>query len=89
MAEEGLMKAVSTCKFLDLDGIVTIGGDGTFRGANALTQKGINVIYITATIDNGIRCTNYSIGFDTAANRQSYVLTACVKQCSTTSIVPL
>ncbi len=68
MTEEGLMKAVSTCKFLGLDGIVAIGGDGTFRGANALSQKGINVICIPATIDNDISCTNYSIGFDTAAN---------------------
>ncbi len=68
MTEEGQMKAVSTCKFLGLDGIVAIGGDGTFRGANALSQKGINVICIPATIDNDINCTNYSIGFDTAAN---------------------
>ncbi len=68
MTEEGLMKAVSTCKFLGLDGIVAIGGDGTFRGANALSQKGVNVICIPATIDNDITCTNYSIGFDTAAN---------------------
>ena len=68
MTEEGQMKAVSTCKFLGLDGIVAIGGDGTFRGANALSQKGVNVICIPATIDNDINCTNYSIGFDTAAN---------------------
>ena len=68
MTEEGQMKAVSTCKFLGLDGIVAIGGDGTFRGANALSQKGVNVICIPATIDNDISCTNYSIGFDTAAN---------------------
>ena len=68
MTEEGLNKAVSTCKFLGLDGIVAIGGDGTFRGASTLSQKGINVICIPATIDNDISCTNYSIGFDTAAN---------------------
>jgi 6-phosphofructokinase 1 len=68
MTEEGQIKAVSTCKFLGLDGIVAIGGDGTFRGANALSQKGVNVICIPATIDNDINCTNYSIGFDTAAN---------------------
>lgn len=68
MTEEGQRKAVSTCKFLGLDGIVAIGGDGTFRGARALSKYGINVICIPATIDNDISCTNYSIGFDTAAN---------------------
>ncbi len=68
MTEEGQQKAVSTCKFLGLDGIVAIGGDGTFRGAKALSHHGINVVAIPATIDNDIGCTNYSIGFDTAAN---------------------
>ena len=68
MPEEGQNKAVSTCKSLGLDGIVAIGGDGTFRGASVLSSKGINVICIPATIDNDINCTNYSIGFDTAAN---------------------
>ena len=66
--EEGRKKAVSNCKFLGLDGIIAIGGDGTFRGAQALSKHGINVIGIPATIDNDINCTNYSIGFDTAAN---------------------
>lgn len=68
MTEEGQKKAVSTCKFLGLDSIVAIGGDGTFRGALALSKWGINVVCIPATIDNDISCTNYSIGFDTAAN---------------------
>ena len=68
MTEEGQQRAVSTCKFLGLDGIVAIGGDGTFRGARALSHHGINVVAIPATIDNDICCTNYSIGFDTAAN---------------------
>ncbi len=68
MTEEGQKKAASTCKFLGLDGIVAIGGDGTFRGAEALSKHGINVVCIPATIDNDICCTNYSIGFDTAAN---------------------
>ncbi len=68
MTEEGQKRAVSTCKFLGLDGIIAIGGDGTFRGARALSKHGINVIAIPATIDNDINCTNYSIGFDTAAN---------------------
>ena len=68
MTEEGQRKAVSTCKFLGLDSIIAIGGDGTFRGAVALSRHGINVIAIPATIDNDLCCTNYSIGFDTAAN---------------------
>ena len=66
--EEGQLKAVSTCKFLGLDAIIAIGGDGTFRGARALSHHGISVIGIPATIDNDINCTNYCIGFDTAAN---------------------
>ena len=68
MTEEGQKKAVSVCKLLGLDSIIAIGGDGTFRGAKALSSHGINVICIPATIDNDICCTNYSIGFDTAAN---------------------
>lgn len=68
MTEEGQRRAASTCKFLGLDGIVAIGGDGTFRGAQALSRHGINVVCIPATIDNDISCTNYCIGFDTAAN---------------------
>jgi 6-phosphofructokinase 1 len=68
MTEEGQKKAVSTCKFLGLDSIIAIGGDGTFRGARALSKHGISVIGIPATIDNDISCTNYCIGFDTAAN---------------------
>ena len=68
MTEEGQRKAVSVCKFLGLDSIIAIGGDGTFRGALALSKYGINVVGIPATIDNDIACTNYCIGFDTAAN---------------------
>ncbi len=65
---EGQQKAVNTCKLLGLDGIVAIGGDGTFRGALALSRYGISVVGIPGTIDNDIACTNYCIGFDTAAN---------------------
>lgn len=66
--EEGQRKAVATCKLLGLDGIVAIGGDGTFRGALALSRHGISVVGIPATIDNDISCTDYCIGYDTAAN---------------------
>ena len=68
MTEEGQRKAASTCKFLGLDSIIAIGGDGTFRGAQALSRFGVNVIGIPATIDNDISCTHYCLGFDTAAN---------------------
>ena len=68
MTLDGQKKAASTCRFLGLDGIIAIGGDGTFRGAAALSAQGVNVICIPATIDNDIHCSNYSIGFDTAAN---------------------
>ena len=57
-----------TCKLLGLDGIVAIGGDGTFRGALALSKYGISVVGLPGTIDNDIACTDYCIGFDTAAN---------------------
>lgn len=66
--QEGQLRAAGTCKLLGLDGIVTIGGDGTFRGAEALSKHGISVVGIPATIDNDIVCTDYTIGFDTASN---------------------
>ena len=66
--EEGIMKAVETCKKHGIDGIVTIGGDGTFRGARDLSLHGIPCVGIPATIDNDIASTDYTIGFDTAMN---------------------
>jgi len=68
MTPEGRQQALATCKLLGLDGIVAIGGDGTFRGALELSRLGIPVVGIPATIDNDIGCTNYTIGFDTACN---------------------
>lgn len=66
--EEGMAKAIDTCKQNQIDGIVAIGGDGTFRGATDLTWRGIPCIGIPGTIDNDITSTDYSIGFDTAMN---------------------
>ena len=66
--EEGIMKAVETCKKHGIDGIVTIGGDGTFRGARDLSLHGVPCVGIPATIDNDISSTDYTIGFDTAMN---------------------
>ena len=68
MTEKGREKAVSTCRMLGLDGIVAIGGDGTFRGALELSRLGVPVMGIPATIDNDIGCSNYTIGFDSACN---------------------
>ncbi len=65
---EGVQTAANACRYLGLDGIVAIGGDGTFRGALELSRAGINTVGIPGTIDNDIGCTHYSIGFDTAAN---------------------
>ncbi len=66
--EEGILKAVETCKKHGIDGIVTIGGDGTFRGARDLSLHGVPCVGIPATIDNDIASTDYTIGFDTAMN---------------------
>ena len=68
LSEKGRLRAVNTCKMLGLDGIVAIGGDGTFRGALELSRLGVPVVGIPATIDNDVGCTNYTIGFDTACN---------------------
>ena len=65
---EGMAKAVETCKKFGIDGIVAIGGDGTFRGATDLTAHGVPCIGIPATIDNDITSTDCTIGFDTAMN---------------------
>ena len=66
--EAGVKKAAKVCKYLGIDGIVAIGGDGTFRGALDLARQGIRVVGIPATIDNDMGCTEYTIGFDTACN---------------------
>ena len=66
--EEGMKKAVRTCELNQIDGIVAIGGDGTFRGATDLTHHGVPCIGIPGTIDNDITSTDYTIGFDTAMN---------------------
>ncbi|MDR1002218.1 MAG: 6-phosphofructokinase [Oscillospiraceae bacterium] len=66
--DEGVTLAAEHCKKFGIEGIVTIGGDGTFRGALDLSRKGINCIGIPGTIDNDIACSEYSIGFDTAMN---------------------
>ena len=66
--EEGMAKAVKTCRDNHIDGIVAIGGDGTFRGATDLAIRGIPTIGLPGTIDNDITSSDYTIGFDTAMN---------------------
>ncbi len=65
---EGVDKAVAKCKEIGLEGIVVIGGDGSFRGAADLSAKGILCVGLPGTIDNDIACTEYTIGYDTAMN---------------------
>ncbi len=68
MTEEGLNKAVETCKRHGIDALIVIGGDGSFRGCRALAAKGVKCIGIPGTIDNDIACSDYTIGYDTALN---------------------
>ena len=65
---EGVKRAADMCRKLDIDGLVVIGGDGSFRGARDLTGEGILTIGVPGTIDNDIACTDYTIGYDTALN---------------------
>lgn len=66
--EEGILEGVETCKKFGIEGVVVIGGDGSFRGARDLSLCGIPCIGVPGTIDNDIACTDYTIGFDTAMN---------------------
>ncbi|MBQ3946971.1 MAG: ATP-dependent 6-phosphofructokinase, partial [Ruminococcus sp.] len=65
---EGVAKAKAKCDELGIEGLVVIGGDGSFRGAADLSAQGMLCIGIPGTIDNDIACTDYTIGFDTAMN---------------------
>ena len=66
--EEGMQKAVQTCKDNGIDGVVVIGGDGSFRGARDLSERGVPCVGIPGTIDNDIACCDYTIGYDTCLN---------------------
>lgn len=66
--EHGLKKAVNIIKAFSIDGVILIGGDGTFKGASTLAKEGIPVIGVPGTIDNDLPYTDYTIGFDTAVN---------------------
>ena len=64
----GVEKAANMCREKGIEGVVVIGGDGSFRGARDLTNAGINCIGVPGTIDNDIACTDYTIGYDTGLN---------------------
>ena len=66
--EEGMKKAIEICKEHNMEGVVVIGGDGSFRGARDLSLRGIPCVGIPGTIDNDIACCDYTIGYDTAMN---------------------
>lgn len=66
--ESGIMAAVKTCEEHKLDAVIVIGGNGSLKGANKLVEHGIKCVFIPATIDNDVSCTDYCIGFDTAMN---------------------
>lgn len=65
---EGQKKGADICRKHGIDGIVVIGGDGSYKGAQALARNGINTVGLPGTIDLDIACTEYTIGFDTAVN---------------------
>ncbi len=66
--EEGMQKAIENCRKRGIEGVVVIGGDGSFRGAQDLTRRGMPTIGIPGTIDNDISCCEHTIGYDTALN---------------------
>ena len=68
MTEEGKKASIANLKANDIEGVVCIGGDGTFAGAAQLSERGITVMGIPGTIDNDMGFTDYTIGFDTAVN---------------------
>ncbi len=66
--QAGVLKGVESAKKMGIEGLVVIGGDGSFRGARDLSAAGLPTVGIPGTIDNDIACTDYTIGFDTALN---------------------
>ena len=68
VTDEGQQKGIDQLKKFGIEGLIIIGGDGSFRGAQKLTEKGFPCIGVPATIDNDIAGTDFTIGFDTALN---------------------
>ncbi len=80
--DEGVRKAKEVCDKNDIDGLIVIGGDGSFRGARVLSMAGISCVCLPGTIDNDISCTDYTIGYDTAINT---AVTMIDRLCDTTA----
>ncbi|AJQ28669.1 6-phosphofructokinase [Pelosinus fermentans] len=66
--EAGINEAIGILEKNEIDGLIVIGGDGSFQGANKISQTGIKVVGVPGTIDNDLAYTDYTIGFDTAVN---------------------
>lgn len=66
--EEGVKKAIEISRVFGLDGLVVIGGDGSFKGARELCKHGLPTIALPGTIDNDIGCSEYTVGYDTCLN---------------------
>lgn len=79
--EEVITKGINKLKENGIDGLVVIGGDGTYRGADELTKRGINCIALPGTIDNDVEGTDFTIGFNTALN----TIVECVDKLRDTS----
>ena len=67
-SDSGMKKAINNLRKHEIDGLIVVGGDGSFRGVHDLHKRGVRGVGIPATIDNDIAGTDYSIGFDTALN---------------------
>jgi len=81
MAEDGQRRAAEVIKVMQLDAVIVVGGDGSFRGALALSKLGVKVTCIPATIDLDMDFTDYTIGFDTAVNTAATAMT-CIRDTS-------
>ena len=68
MTEEGKMKAIQVLKAFDIEGLIVVGGDGSYKGAKSLWEKGIPTIGLPGTIDNDLAYTDFTIGFNTAVS---------------------
>lgn len=67
-SQEGITESVEICRKNNIDALIVIGGNGSLKGTCELSKNGINCIFIPATIDNDVACSEYSIGFDTSMN---------------------
>ena len=81
ISDDGQRRAAEVVKAMQLDAIIVVGGDGSFKGALALSKLGIKVICIPATIDLDMDCTEYTIGFDTAVNTAAAAI-ICIRDTS-------